>query len=132
MPVTGSTLRVEGLSQLTRAFKVIDKEIADDLKNGLRQAAEPVRVDAERLTALTIKRGVVPWYRMRVGVTAASTYVVPARRGRKGRSRSYRRRNFRTLVLPRMIQALRQNETVVRRRAERVIDQSIAKWGRAG
>ena len=36
MPVTGSTLRVEGLANLQRHFAIIDKELARDLRDGLK------------------------------------------------------------------------------------------------
>ena len=129
MPVTGSTLRVEGLSQLQRHFSIIDKEIAGDLRDGLKRAGEPVRRDAETLTVQKIGVGRVPWHQMRLGVTRAGVYIAPRQRGRSG-SQNRKRRSYRTTVLPRMLAALQVNEARVKQEAERAINQSIDKWGR--
>ena len=128
MPLTGSTLRVEGLAQLQRHFAVIDKEIAGELRDGLRKAAEPVESHAERLTLAKIGLGRVPWYTMRIGVTRYGVYIVPRQRGSRNPNR--RRRSYRTTVLPRMLAAVRANEGRVRREAEVAINRSIDRWGR--
>lgn len=136
MPLTGGTLRVEGLAELQRHFAVIDKELSGDLRDGLRKAAEPVRLQAESLTAPVIGsvgstragRRRVPWHLMRVGVTRAGVYMVPRQRGSRDQRR--RRRSYRTTVLPLMLAALHRNEGRVRREAERAINRSIDKWGR--
>lgn len=127
MPVTGSTLRVEGLTELQRHFATIDKELAGDLRNGFRRAAEPVKTTAETLTVSKIGVGRIPWYQMRIGVTRAGVYIVPKQRSR---NQARRRSSYRTTVLPRMLAALRQNESRVRAEAERVLNRSIDKWGR--
>ena len=130
MPVTGSTLRVEGLASLQKHFAIIDKELAGDLRDGLKQAAEPVRVQAERLTVAKIGMGRQPvqWWQMRKGATTAGAYIAPARR--RGRNPNLKRRSYRTTVLPRMIAALQANEAQVRRKAEQVVNRSIDRWGR--
>jgi hypothetical protein len=129
MPLTSQTLRVEGLASLTKHFAVIDKELSGDLRDGFRRAAEPVRRDAETLTVQAIGVSRTGWHQMRVGVTRTSVYVAPKQRGR-GTPPNRRRRSYRTTVLPRMVAALRVNESRVRHEAERVLNTSIAKWGR--
>ena len=129
MPLTSSTLRVEGLSQLQRHFAIIDKELAGDLRDGLRRAAEPVRTQAEQLTVAKIGVGRIPWYQMRVGVTRAGVYMVPKQRNRNPNP-NRKRRSYRTTVLPRMLAALRANEGRVKSETERVLNRSIDKWGR--
>lgn len=129
MPVTGSTLRVEGLAQLQRHFAVIDKELSGDLRDGLRKAADPVKAHAERLTLAKIGLGRVPWYQMRIGVTRTGVYLVPKQRGKSGNP-NRKRRSYRTTVLPRMLLAVQANESRVRSEAERAINRSIDKWGR--
>jgi hypothetical protein len=114
---------------LQKHFAVIDKELAGDLRDGFRKAAEPVRHDAQVLTVQAIGVNKVGWHEMRVGVTRTSVYVAPKQRGR-GTPPNRRRRSYRTTVLPRMITALRLNEGGVRYAAERVLNKSIAKWGR--
>ncbi len=132
MPVTGGTLRVEGLSELQRAFKIVGDDLPGDLRDGLRKAAEPVEQTAERLTRVSLNRGQVPWWQMRIGVTRASVYMAPQQRGRKGRDQRYRRRSYRTKVLPLMISALNANQASVRAATQRVLNRSIDKWGRLG
>lgn len=126
MPVTGSTLRVEGLANLQRHFAIIDKELAGDLRDGLKRSAEPVKAHAERLTLAKISRGRIPWWQMRIGVTRAGVYIVPKQRRRVGT----RRDSYRTTVLPRMIAAAEANASRTRAEAERVVNRSIQKWGR--
>ena len=129
MPVTSQTLRVEGLSSLQKHFAVIDKELAGDLRDGFRKAAEPVRRDAEALTVQAIGISRVPWHQMRVGVTRTTVYVAPKQRGRNTPAQR-RRRSYRTTVLPRMLTALHANAGRVRQEAERTLNNSIARWGR--
>ena len=129
MPLTGGTLRVEGLANLQKHFAIIDKELAGDLRDGLRRAAEPVKTQAEQLTVARIGVGRVPWWQMRIGSTRAGVYMVPKQRNRNPNP-NRKRRSYRTTVLPRMLAALRANEGRVKAEAERAINGSIAKWGR--
>lgn len=134
MPVTGSTLRVEGLGSLQRAFSVIDRDVATDLRATLRRAAEPVKHDAESLAASRIRRIGTPWAQMRVGVTRTSVYVAPARRGTGSRGNQRRRRpNLANLLLNRsLLPALHQNEAKVAAQVELMLAELASKWGRGG
>lgn len=127
MPVTSQTLRVEGLANLQRHFALIDKELAGDLRDGLKKAAQPVEAHAERLTLAKIGQGRIPWWHMRIGVTRTSVYIVPQQRSRNA---ARKRRSYRTTVLPRMIAALQANQGRVNAEAQRVLNRSIDRWGR--
>lgn len=129
MPAAGETLRVEGLRDLQRAFKLADKELAKELRSTLRDTAEPVRADAERLAVAGIETIGIPWSRMRVGVTQTSVYVAPKRRGGQ---RDRRRPNLAGLLLDRaMLPALRRNEPRVVREMEQMLDRVGRRWENA-
>lgn len=127
------TLRVEGLRELQRAFSVADKKLAKELQSRLRDVAEPVRADAERLAVQEIRNIGIPWSRMRVGVTRASVYVAPVERGVKGRGRGGRRRpNLADLLMTRaMSPALDANQGRVLHELEDVLDNVGRAWERA-
>jgi hypothetical protein len=119
------TVRVEGLRDLQRAFALADRELSRRLRSSLREAAEPVRADAERLATSEISRIGVPWSRMRVGVTQKSVYVAPRQRG----ARRNRRPNLAGLLLERsMLPALDANQPQVVRTVEKVLDQVANLW----
>lgn len=120
-----TAVRVEGLRALSRAFAVADKTLSRELRKGLRDAAEPVRADAEALASSRISNIGVSWSRMRVGVTRSSVYVAPRERGTRGRSR---RSNLAGLLLERAMQpALEANIGDV----EEAVDDVLATVGRA-
>lgn len=109
MPAVGETVRVEGLAELNRAFALADRKLRTEKNQQLRELAEPVRSDAERLAAASIARIGIPWSRMRVGVTRTSVYVAPRQRGSRLRER--KRRNLAGLLLDRaMLPALQVNQ----------------------
>lgn len=129
MAAVGETLRVDGLAELQRAFKVADKSLERELRAGLRRAAEPVRVDAEALAASSIRRITLPWSRMRVGVTTRSVYVAPRQKGARHGAR--RRSSFAGLLLDRsMLPALRRNEPRVAAELDNVLATVGKDWER--
>lgn len=103
--MTDTTIHVEGLSSLQRAFKAADVAEQRELRKTMRAVVEPVRVGAERLAVEQITRIGVPWSRMRVGVTNKSVYLAPRERGQKGRDQRLRRPNLRPLLLGSMEEA---------------------------
>lgn len=122
-----NAIRITGLRELSRAFAVADKTLAKELRDKLREAAEPVRTDAEALASVGIPRIGMPWSRMRVGVTRSSVYVAPRQRGARGRP-STKRPNLAPLLLDRaMTPALEANRPHV----EREVDDVLATVGRA-
>lgn len=130
MPAVGQTVRVEGLRELQRAFAVADKTLERELKDTLREVAEPVRADAERLAVSGIPRIGLTWSRMRVGVTKTSVYVAPRKRGVRGND-SRKRPNLAGLLLGRsMVPALEQNEARVVREMNEMLEQVGRAWER--
>lgn len=108
---------------MQRAFKRADVELRNELRVGLRRAAEPVRTSAEQLAVSSIRNIGVPWSRMRVGVTQTSVYVAPRQRGVKARGGPKRRPNLFDLLLGRSLEpALAQNIGKVEAELEHVID----------
>lgn len=124
------TIRVEGLRELQRAFKHADKVLSTELRDGLKEAAEPVRQAAEELAVANITRIGVPWSRMRVGVTQKTVYVAPRQRGTKGRGDDPRRRpNLFGLMMGRSLEpALDRNVGQVEARLERLLDTVGRAW----
>jgi hypothetical protein len=123
-------IRVDGLSALQRAFAVADRELSRKLREALRDAAEPVRADAEQRATSQIPRIGLPWSRMRVGVTRSSVYVAPNERG--SRRRGTRRPNLAALLLGRAMEpALAENIERVEREVEQVLDDIALTWEQA-
>lgn len=130
MPIAQRTLVVENLSGMLRAWDVADRETSRELKQALREAAEPVRRDAQTLAIHTIDNMTVEWSRMRVGVTRRMVYVAPKKRGTNQRHR--KRRNLADLLAARAMQpALDHNVTRVRRGVDDAIATVGRKWERA-
>jgi len=119
---------VEGLPQLNRAFRLADRRVANDLRDRLAEAAEPVRADAERLVTAGIRRIGVPWSLMRVGTTVHSVYVAPKRRGT--REERKRRRNLAPLLLEQMQASLERNEGDVVRSVDDLLVEIGRDWER--
>jgi hypothetical protein len=118
-------VRVDGLRELSRAFAVADKTLSRELRKGLRDAAEPVRSDAQTLALGRIRNMTEGWSRMRVGVTRTTVYVAPRSRGAGGK-RS--RRNLFDLMTGRSLEpALDANVNEVENR----VDDVLATVGRA-
>lgn len=123
-------LRVEGLADLQRAFRVADRRIANDFRKELREAAEPVRAAAEQLAVQEITRVGPNWSRMRVGVTRTSVYVAPRERGAQGRgNRRLRRPRFKDLMLDRAMEpALDRNIGRVEDNIEDLLARMARDW----
>ena len=117
---------MEGFRELSRAFAAADKTLEREFKASLKEAAEPVRSDAERLATVEISRIGLRWSQMRIGVTRRSVYVAPKRRGTK--IDKARRPNLaKKLADEAMVPALDHNID----RVERRVDQVLADVGRA-
>lgn len=131
MPAVGETLRVDGLRELQHAFKLADKTLERELRATLREVAEPVRADAERLAVAGIPTIGLAWSRMRVGVTRTSVYVAPRQRGVRGNA-SRKRPNLASLLLGRaMLPALERNEPQVAIEMDRMLATVGRAWERA-
>jgi len=124
-----NTLQLRGFRELSRAFAVADVTLEREFRDALREAAEPVRVDAEILAMDTIPRIGFEWSRMRVGVTRSSVYVAPRTRG--SRRRGTRRPNLAGLLLGRAMEpALESNTENVEKSVEKVLDTVGQAWER--
>lgn len=114
---------VRGLRELQIAFALADEKLAKELTAALKDAAEPIRLEAEHLTTTKIRNILSPtaevdWWRMRIGVTRTSIYVAPNERGRftKRNPRRYARSKLAPLLLGKAMEpALDHNQ-------ERVVD----------
>jgi hypothetical protein len=132
MPVTGSTVRVQGLRDLTTAFGNLDKNTSKELRTELRTAAEPVKQDAQMLSH-TIRRIGPSWSQMRVGVTKSTVYVAPKQRSRNRGNPRFKRRNLATLLLDRaLIPALDRNVDNTIRRVDALMQRLGRDWGKGG
>jgi hypothetical protein len=129
------TVRVEGLRELERAFRRVDKEETKLLRKELKEAAEPVKVAAQgkALGSIRRMRRSPRWAEMRVGQARSLVYMVPKQRGRntKRHKTRYARPNLKNLLLDRaMIPALEQNTTQVTQRVQHVLDTIGRQWER--
>lgn len=129
MPFTG--VRVRGLRELDRAFKLADKAEQKELREALRDAGEPVRADAEQLARTNIPRIGPVWSEMRTGVTSKVVYVAPKARARSGNPRR-KRPNLAALLLGRSMEpALERNIGEVERRVGVALDTVGRIWEHA-
>lgn len=125
-------VRVEGIRELERAFKLTGLGMEAGLREAMEASAEPVRLDAQTLAVDRIRNIGVPWSRMRVGVTRRTAYVAPQERGRRTRLRpNSGRPNLRRLLLERSMEpALEQNIGNVEREFGSALDDLFRMWER--
>lgn len=129
-PVGQKGLVLQGFTELQRSFAVAGGTVARDFRRELREAAEPVRADAEQLAVAGIPRIGLPWARMRVGVTSRSVYVAPRQRGVTSRARVRARRpNLASLLLGRAMEpALDRNIGEVEEKMESLLGRMADSW----
>lgn len=127
-----NAVRIEGLRELERAFKLYGRGLEKGVREALEAAAEPVRFDAQSLATASIRNIGIPWSRMRVGVTRRTAYVAPNERGRSTQRNPQRgRQNLRGLLLERAMQpALDQNIANVEREIGDALDDLGRMWSR--
>jgi hypothetical protein len=126
----GALVNVEGLASLQRAFGRADKELKTEMRKALKEVAEPVRADVERLAVSEIRRIGPKWYRMRIGVTRKLVYVAPKERGvkRKGWDPA-KRPNLATLLRERaMDPAEAQNQATLLKAVDEVLATVGKTW----
>lgn len=130
------TVVVRGLAELNRAFRRSEQRLDRELRPRLARAAEPVRVDAERLAGSQIRNLEAgdPWTGMRVGVTTRVVYVAPKQRGVRSRAdQRRRRRNLAGLLRGRAMEpALERNEIEVAREVDGLLGEMEDTWGQGG
>lgn len=117
------TVHVEGLRELQRAFKAADARLQRELRSTLREVAEPVRADAERLASGNIPTAGA-WAQMKTGATGTAVYIAPKQRGRK-----HKRPNFGRMLLGlAMVPAVERNEPRVVKGLEDWLDAIGRDW----
>ena len=125
-------VRVEGLRELERAFKLYGRGLERGVREALETAAEPVRTDAQSLAVSSIPRIGIPWSRMRIGVTRRTAYIAPNERGKRTQRDPRRGRpNLRNLLLDRAMEpALERNIRNVEREIGDALDDLGRMWSR--
>lgn len=121
-----NAVRITGLRELERAFKLYGRGMEKGLREAMESAAEPVKQDAQTFARSAIKVGSIDWSSMRVGVTRRTAYVAPAKRRTVGSRRS----KFRDVLLPPMESALEQNIPKVEREFDDALKDLARMWSR--
>lgn len=105
-------VRVHGFAEMNRALRRAERDIRVETRAELRNVAEPIRTDAEKLAVENIRRIGPKWSRMRTGMTTNVVYVAPRERGVKRKGDFRRRRpNLAGLMMDRAMQpALERHE----------------------
>ena len=131
-----NAVRIEGLRELERAFKLYGRGLEKGLREVLEASAEVVRPDAQLLTRSALKppkEGGADWTQMRVGVTRRMGYVAPVERGNRSRRPSSRARGakFKARVLGRALEpALQNNKPRVEREFKDALVDLARMWSR--
>lgn len=124
------TVRVRGLRELNRAFKVADKSLRKNWRREQRAIGEPVAAMAQTLAIARIPglTKSVSWSQMRVGVTTRVVYVAPRSRRKTGSKRP----NLAPLLMNRaMLPALKANEENTVRRVDNMLVRMSNDWENA-
>ena len=126
---TDNAVRIEGLRELERAFKLYGKGMEKGVREALEAGAETVRPDAQTL-AVGIPRMTSPWSLMRVGVTRRTAYIAPLRRG-TGKARRRQANAFKERLLTRAMEpALAHNVSRVEREIKDALNDLARMWSR--
>ncbi len=128
-------VRVRGLDDLTRAWKVMPVEVVEKFSDELEEAVEPVRLAAQAKAPGSMRNMVRTreWSAMRTGITKrspAAVYVVPQLRGRKRQWSQKGKDNFSSRMQERALDpALKENTQKVMKRAEDFLERVGNKNG---
>lgn len=127
-------VRVQGLNELVRAFRVANKEVARDVRTAIEQAGEPIRQHAQQLVRMNISgmaRSRIPWWTIRAGVERNTIgYIVPAQRGARGVDNRRKRRNLATLIAAQEEAALNANVHRVEEEFNEALEEVARAWSR--
>ncbi len=99
-------IRVEGLRELQRGLRGMNRDLGKQLTLELREVAEDVKTLAQEKAVANIPNIGDDWSRMRIGVTTKMVYVAPARRRRGGSPR----KNLAGLLVSRAMQPAADEE----------------------
>lgn len=118
---TGS-VKVQGLRELRREFKRIDKDADKEVRDGLREAAQPVREEAANIFARYDARSAAGY---RVSVRQRGVAVEQSRRRTTGQHPEFGALQMRRALIP----ALERREDKVVEGVERVMDMLSRRSG---
>jgi len=127
-------VRVLGLTELVRAFKIMPVQVVEEFTDELEEAAEPVRLAAQT-KAVTSMRNMArtrEWSAMRVGVSrrSATVWVAPQLRGGKRKNTQRQRDVFSERMQSRALDsALAENEGRVLEKVEDMLDRIATNNG---
>lgn len=130
-------VRVHGLKELQRVWDLMPPEIADEFRDELIEAADPVRKNAEQKAEVVLtwtigKPQHAAYTAMRVGVSRAQTlvYVVPSYRSRGARLSPRAKEAFVRRMQKRALEpALEQNRQQIEGRVDNMLDRIAADNG---
>jgi len=124
---------VKGVREMTRAFGRLSKEFPKDVRRKLKDAAEPVRAEAEIQAGIQIRnlgQG-EPWAGMRTGGGVKIVYIAPKQRGRASKHDPRRRRpNLKPKLLRAMETAGERKSGEVKAKVDRVLLDALEDWSR--
>lgn len=81
---------VRDLRAFQRDLKRLNADAAKTLREGLKEAGEPVRADAEQKAVAGIRNIGSRWSRMKLGITTKEVYIAEAQRGPRAGSQKSR------------------------------------------
>lgn len=132
MPASSQgVVTVKGYRELVRAFARADRAEKKEMRDALKDVADPIRRDSEDLARVRIQHIGSRWPLMRVGLTTSVVYVAPRERGRRSRvNRALGRPNLADLLMDRAMQpALDRNELDVADRFDEALSHIERTWG---
>lgn len=131
-----NAVRIEGLRELERAFKLYGRGLEKGLREAMEAGAEVVKPDAQSLTRSALKPvppNGVDWSLMRVGVAKRVAYIAPQQRGNRSRRPSSRARGakFKARVMGQALEpALEKNTSRVEREFVDALVDLARAWSR--
>lgn len=130
-PASTNAIRIQGLGELQRAFRVASVAMSKSINEVLDATADPVRFQAQELAVARIPRIGLPWSRMRVGVTRHTAYVAPVERGLKRGFARRQRPNLKPLLLERaLLPAFDQNRERIAQDFEEAMADMAKAWAK--
>lgn len=91
------TVHVKGLAELNHAFARMSKDLSVEVREAIKDAAEPVRRRAHDLAIQNISHIGDRWSEFRIGATSRVVYIAPRERGTRIGLR--KRRNLGPLLM---------------------------------
>lgn len=120
--MAASTVRVKGLRELQRDFRKMSKDLSKEVRDGLREGAEPVRQEAAALFS-PISADSAAGYKVRVRQRGVA--VEQSRRRTTGKRRDYGRLQMGRALIP----GLEAKQGEVIRGVEKVLDKLAGSNG---